>query len=140
MSHIGYILSLFVISSMTDASNFFYTNNNQDDITQIDIPTNSKYVAIYNTKITFIPAFSFQTLSNCTRIQISNNRFLDNIEKQAFAGLESVEILDLSCNGIKELRFGMFLHLDGCLELDLHADNCVPQILDIIQEGMFQFS
>ncbi len=39
--------------------------------------------------------------------------------------------MDLSCNGFKILKEGMFFSLTFCLELDLHTDNCSPTIEDI---------
>ncbi len=72
-------------------------------------------------------------------IHLSRNAYLVTIERHAFAGLESLEYLDISCSGVKILVYGMFLHLDECTRLDLHGDFCGSSIdghmLEDIDEG-----
>jgi Leucine-rich repeat (LRR) protein len=80
-----------------------------------------KELWVYNNQINKLESNNFQMLTNLRKLNLTSNE-IEDIEKNAFAGLFSLQCLFLYDNKIKTIRNETFNNLVNLRELDLHQN------------------
>lgn len=99
-----------------------------------DIPAQAQRVNLWDNRINFLPAGIFEDLSQCVSLELQQNS-LSSFDKDAFAGLLSLERLSFENNYIYHIEPGTFQYLSQCKQLYLNSNSLTTFGLNA---GMFQ--
>ncbi len=83
-----------------------------------DIPADALEVFLSNNRITSIPAAIFSHLTQCTGLHLESNQ-ISSLDKEAFDGLELLQILRIHWNKISAIEPGTFSKLHSVVRISL---------------------
>ncbi len=127
-------LVLLHIHSCILASGWELSSKYETNISNVQIPMEETKVSILYTQIVRIPAQVFSHLKLCAKLLLHSNRIQD-VDRDAFIGLDSLDYLHLGSNQISRIHPGTFRNLSKLITLVLH-DNRLTELINGTFEGL----